>query len=159
MAGGCESHHLPALPAPQLHLAVTLWVAPCPPTAPQPPPPCPHPAPYPPHPNCPQLPPSPPHPCTLTAPYHPHPNCPPPAPQPPPPLHPNCPLPLTTLQASSIWLTHWGRLDPQHKSGTAFPGDVYSDRDIVNWYFPKGWHAEVLGHPCYSPHKVWGRHA
>ncbi|KAG2450529.1 hypothetical protein HYH02_005030 [Chlamydomonas schloesseri] len=52
----------------------------------------------------------------------------------------------------SVWLTHWGRLDHDHVSNTAFVGDNYT-HDMVNWRQPEGYIKHIKGHPCYDPQK------
>ncbi|KXZ53467.1 hypothetical protein GPECTOR_7g917 [Gonium pectorale] len=54
---------------------------------------------------------------------------------------------------SSIWLTHWGRLDPDHKSNTAYIVDRY-DSDFQNHLQPEGFLTHIKGHPCYNPEKA-----
>ncbi|KAG2444185.1 hypothetical protein HYH02_009123 [Chlamydomonas schloesseri] len=51
---------------------------------------------------------------------------------------------------TSIWLTHWGRMDPDHKSNTAFIPDSY-DRDFKSVYQPEGYRVHMKDHPCYRP--------
>ncbi|KXZ53466.1 hypothetical protein GPECTOR_7g916 [Gonium pectorale] len=57
---------------------------------------------------------------------------------------------------SSIWLTHWGRLDPDHKSQSAFAEDSY-DTDFRNPLQPEGYRVHIQGHPCYNPDKARAR--
>ncbi|PNH08796.1 putative beta-1,4-xylosyltransferase IRX10 [Tetrabaena socialis] len=52
----------------------------------------------------------------------------------------------------SIWLTHWGRMDLNHTSNTAFTWDNYT-ADFVNWRQPEGYTKYIAGHPCYDPVK------
>ncbi len=53
----------------------------------------------------------------------------------------------------SIWLTHWGRMELNHTSNTAFPGDDYN-QDHKSFRMPDGWHVYFKGHACYDPEKV-----
>ncbi|GFH09433.1 EGF-like domain-containing protein, partial [Haematococcus lacustris] len=53
---------------------------------------------------------------------------------------------------SSIFLTHWGRLDLHHRSNTAFTPDNYT-QEYVYSNQPNGWLKTIQGHPCYDPVK------
>ncbi|GFR40871.1 hypothetical protein Agub_g1522 [Astrephomene gubernaculifera] len=53
---------------------------------------------------------------------------------------------------NSIWLTHWGRMDVNHTSNTAFVSDRY-DEDYKSWQQPEGFLTHIKGHPCYNPEK------
>ncbi|EFJ52271.1 acetylglucosaminyltransferase [Volvox carteri f. nagariensis] len=62
----------------------------------------------------------------------------------------------TVVYNSSIILTHWGRMDPDHKSGSAFDQDIY-DKDLPVAQF-KGWRGldwmeKSRPHLCYNPEK------
>lgn len=52
----------------------------------------------------------------------------------------------------SIWLTHWGRMDKDHKSNTAFRPDRY-DEDFKSPHQPEGFLKHTKGHVCYDPVK------
>jgi hypothetical protein len=54
--------------------------------------------------------------------------------------------------ASSIWLTHWGRMGLNHSSNTAYFRDSYSSEE-VSVRMPNGWLKTIQGHACYSPDK------
>ncbi|KAL6758481.1 exostosin-like glycosyltransferase [Haematococcus lacustris] len=54
---------------------------------------------------------------------------------------------------SSIFLTHWGRLDLHHRSNTAFTPDNYT-QEYVYSNQPNGWLKTIQGHPCYDPVKA-----
>ncbi|PNH11823.1 putative glucuronosyltransferase [Tetrabaena socialis] len=53
---------------------------------------------------------------------------------------------------NSTWLTHWGRMDLNHTSATAFLPDRY-DKDFKSWQQPEGYTTHISGHPCYNPAK------
>lgn len=55
---------------------------------------------------------------------------------------------------SSVILTHWGRTDLDHTSGTAYPSDNYSRDWIVPEMSSKPWN-HILGNniPCHDPSK------
>ncbi|KAL4427668.1 hypothetical protein ABPG75_001757 [Micractinium tetrahymenae] len=53
----------------------------------------------------------------------------------------------------SIILSHWGRKDVNHTSGTAYDADNYSMEYVHPQYDPKGFQRRIAGHPCYDPHK------
>jgi Exostosin family len=58
------------------------------------------------------------------------------------------------IYQNSIILTHWGRMDDNHKSGTAYDWDNYTNnnKDINEWN--RGdWRVIYQGHPCYNPSK------
>ncbi|GFR45050.1 hypothetical protein Agub_g6421 [Astrephomene gubernaculifera] len=60
----------------------------------------------------------------------------------------------TEIYNASIMLTHWGRLDPDHKSNTAYHPDNYSNG--IKWPGVLGGQdVKILyeGHPCYNPKK------
>lgn len=57
------------------------------------------------------------------------------------------------IYGSSIFLTHWGRRDSDHKSNTAFTPDNYT-QEYVHPMQDKGWLHLIEGHPCYTPGKV-----
>ncbi|GAX80494.1 hypothetical protein CEUSTIGMA_g7932.t1 [Chlamydomonas eustigma] len=59
----------------------------------------------------------------------------------------------TEIYENSTILTHWGRLDPDHKSNTAFEWDNYSKPVTHEEYLPQGWEHMIRGHPCYRPDK------
>ena len=63
------------------------------------------------------------------------------------------PPPPPPLQAS-IMLTHWGRMDPGHRSNTAFTPDNYTQEYVHRDMQPQGWLRVIQGHPCYLPGKV-----
>eukprot|EP00775_Hariotina_reticulata_P004291 gene4291-4543_t len=58
---------------------------------------------------------------------------------------------------NSIILTHWGRLDKNHTSNTAYPPDNYNafhvddGSQLVKQGQP--WYEVIKGHPCYTPGK------
>ncbi|KAJ9511447.1 hypothetical protein QJQ45_029894, partial [Haematococcus lacustris] len=58
----------------------------------------------------------------------------------------------TEIFNSSIFLTHWGRLDLRHRSNTAFTPDNYT-QEYVYSNQPNGWLRTIQGHPCYDPVK------
>ncbi|KAG2455017.1 hypothetical protein HYH02_000842 [Chlamydomonas schloesseri] len=53
---------------------------------------------------------------------------------------------------NSIWLTHWGRMELNHTSNTAYLLDKY-DRDTPTLLQPDGFVHLFKGHPCYNPDK------
>lgn len=53
----------------------------------------------------------------------------------------------------AIMLTHWGRLDPNHQSNTAYTGDNYSQPIVHHEYQPVDWIESIKGHPCFDPAK------
>ncbi|KAK9805384.1 hypothetical protein WJX73_009679 [Symbiochloris irregularis] len=53
----------------------------------------------------------------------------------------------------SIILSHWGRKDLNHTSGSAYLADDYSAEHIHPEYSPRGWLNIIQGHPCYDPEK------
>ncbi|EFJ41258.1 hypothetical protein VOLCADRAFT_119761, partial [Volvox carteri f. nagariensis] len=53
---------------------------------------------------------------------------------------------------NSTWLTHWGRMGLEHRSGTAFLADKY-DIDFVSPHQPEGFLTHIKGHPCYDSTK------
>ena len=64
------------------------------------------------------------------------------------------------IRASTI-LSHWGRTDLNHTSGTAYGGDHYggnTEPPLADFshpvYEPKGFHLKIAGHACYDPTKV-----
>eukprot|EP00798_Chlamydomonas_sp_ICE-L_P023547 gene23547-9071_t len=52
----------------------------------------------------------------------------------------------------SIWLTHWGRMDLDHTSNSAFLPDNYT-MDTKSPRQPNGWRHKIAGHACYNPVK------
>ncbi|KAG2424862.1 hypothetical protein HYH02_015125 [Chlamydomonas schloesseri] len=58
----------------------------------------------------------------------------------------------TEIYKSSIFLTHWGRRDADHKSNTAFTPDNYT-QEYVHPMQENGWLHLIEGHPCYTPEK------
>ncbi len=59
----------------------------------------------------------------------------------------------TEIYKNSIILTHWGRMDVEHKSGTAFSRDNYNHEVEDPHFQPKGWTRLIDGHPCYNASK------
>lgn len=55
---------------------------------------------------------------------------------------------------ASIWLTHWGRMELDHRSHSAYLGDNYSEDTQCAATQPDGWLKFIKGHPCYNPEKV-----
>ncbi|KAG7674943.1 hypothetical protein Ndes2526A_g07692 [Nannochloris sp. 'desiccata'] len=63
----------------------------------------------------------------------------------------SCHVPAVLRNATI--LTHWGRKDLNHTSGSAYDSDVYSKEVIHPVYQPEG-HLHKLGsYPCYDPKK------
>jgi hypothetical protein len=67
----------------------------------------------------------------------------------------------TEIYNSSIILTHWGRMDLNHTSNTAYGPDNYTADwdDTGQPPRPDGvksnqWQELYKGHPCYTPGKV-----
>eukprot|EP00877_Chromochloris_zofingiensis_P008502 jgi/Chrzof1/3905/Cz13g12240.t1 len=61
----------------------------------------------------------------------------------------------TEVYNTSIILTHWGRLDQHHTSGSAFHMDNYTQEryDSATDELKRGWQHLITGHPCYTPGK------
>eukprot|EP00798_Chlamydomonas_sp_ICE-L_P001799 gene1799-33219_t len=59
----------------------------------------------------------------------------------------------TEIFNNSIILTHWGRLEPNHTSGTAFNRDNYDESFFQPIYQPEDWRNLIKGHACYDPNK------
>lgn len=62
----------------------------------------------------------------------------------------------TDIYEHSIILTHWGRMDPDHTSNTAFAADNYSQPWVDSahkGYENVSWTELIKGHPCYTPGK------
>eukprot|EP00798_Chlamydomonas_sp_ICE-L_P016188 gene16188-22350_t len=59
----------------------------------------------------------------------------------------------TSVYKTSIVFTHWGRLDVNHTSNTAYRPDNYSKS--VTWpsLQDKDWQLSIKGHPCFDPKK------
>jgi hypothetical protein len=59
----------------------------------------------------------------------------------------------TEIYNTSIVLTHWGRLDVEHESGTGWDQDNYTAP--VHWpgYQDTDWRALYKGHACFTPGK------
>jgi hypothetical protein len=55
---------------------------------------------------------------------------------------------------NSIMLTHWGRMDPNHESNTAYSWDNYSQPASHPEWQPIEWTQGWRGRPCYNPEKV-----
>jgi hypothetical protein len=55
---------------------------------------------------------------------------------------------------TSIILTHWGRLELNHSSNTAYGFDNYTFEFTHKTLQPDGWLHHISGHPCYTPGKV-----
>ncbi|KAG1678607.1 hypothetical protein FOA52_012614 [Chlamydomonas sp. UWO 241] len=53
----------------------------------------------------------------------------------------------------SIILTHWGRLDPNHTSNTAYAADNYNRGVTDPIHQPIDWTESIKGHACYDPKK------
>ncbi|GBF90959.1 exostosin-like glycosyltransferase [Raphidocelis subcapitata] len=53
----------------------------------------------------------------------------------------------------SIILTHWGRLDREHTSGTSYGPDDYSKDVLDDPFVPGGFARLIKGHPCHTPGK------
>ncbi|KAL6758371.1 exostosin-like glycosyltransferase [Haematococcus lacustris] len=53
---------------------------------------------------------------------------------------------------SAVWLTHWGRMELNHTSNTAYMGDNYNE-DSKCSRMPDGWRHHITGHACYDPVK------
>ena len=59
------------------------------------------------------------------------------------------------IKSASIILSHWGRKDPNHTSGTGFPGNVYHLNVSHPHWEPEGSMAKLdLSQPCHDPVKV-----
>ncbi|GLI69226.1 hypothetical protein VaNZ11_013715 [Volvox africanus] len=60
----------------------------------------------------------------------------------------------TEIYNTSIVLSHWGRMDEDHVSGTAWGYDNYTS-PLDSWppYFDGDWRTIIEGHPCYTPGK------
>ncbi|KIY92264.1 exostosin-like glycosyltransferase [Monoraphidium neglectum] len=54
---------------------------------------------------------------------------------------------------NSIILTHWGRLDKHHVSGTSYYPDNYTLEVTDDPFQPQGFTRLIGGHPCYTPGK------
>ena len=64
----------------------------------------------------------------------------------------SCYLPAVLRNATL--LTHWGRKDLGHKSGSAYDPDRYSD-EVYHPLWQRERHLNKLGkYPCYNPEKV-----
>ncbi|KIZ02089.1 exostosin-like glycosyltransferase [Monoraphidium neglectum] len=59
----------------------------------------------------------------------------------------------TEVYQNSIILTHWGRLDPDHASGTSYGPDNYTADVLDDPFNPKGFVRLIRGHACYTPGK------
>eukprot|EP00798_Chlamydomonas_sp_ICE-L_P015005 gene15005-21073_t len=59
----------------------------------------------------------------------------------------------TEIYNSSIFLTHWGRMDKEHRSNTAFTPDNYTQEHSHPEWQPDGWLNLIEGHACYTPGK------
>lgn len=58
------------------------------------------------------------------------------------------------IKSASIILSHWGRKDPNHTSGTGFPGNVYHLNVSHPHWEPEGSMAKLdLSQPCHDPVK------
>ncbi|EFN56537.1 hypothetical protein CHLNCDRAFT_51514 [Chlorella variabilis] len=55
---------------------------------------------------------------------------------------------------ASIILSHWGRMDANHTSGSGYWEDVYSDEVHHPHWEPDGFLQKIAGHPCYDPVKA-----
>jgi hypothetical protein len=59
----------------------------------------------------------------------------------------------TEIYNTSIVLTHWGRLDLDHKSGTGYPPDNYNTPVVWPGYQDIDWTELHKGHACFTPGK------
>jgi hypothetical protein len=59
----------------------------------------------------------------------------------------------TEIYNTSIVLTHWGRLDLEHESGTAFAPDYYGCKLVWPGYQDTDWTELYKGHACFTPGK------
>ncbi|PNH11304.1 putative glucuronosyltransferase [Tetrabaena socialis] len=63
----------------------------------------------------------------------------------------------THVYNKSIILTHWGRMDADHTSGTAYGSDDYSiaaePTFVAAGWKGMDWQEKRAGHPCYDPKK------
>ncbi|KAG2501893.1 hypothetical protein HYH03_000391 [Edaphochlamys debaryana] len=61
----------------------------------------------------------------------------------------------TAVYKNSIMLTHWGRMDPDHTSNTAYIPDNYTFEIQPYWKDWPGYdfNQRIAGHPCYDPKK------
>ncbi|GFH22909.1 EGF-like domain-containing protein [Haematococcus lacustris] len=59
----------------------------------------------------------------------------------------------TSIYQNASFLLHWGRMDPEHTSGSGWPPDNYSHPIIFPGYQDKDWRLNYKGHPCYTPGK------
>ncbi|KXZ54698.1 hypothetical protein GPECTOR_4g766 [Gonium pectorale] len=61
----------------------------------------------------------------------------------------------TVVYNNSIILTHWGRTDVNHTSGSAYDQDNYNMKmpDTFAGWPGMDWVPKVRGHPCYDPKK------
>ncbi len=57
------------------------------------------------------------------------------------------------MYTNSIILTHWGRMDKNHSSGTSYGQDDYSRDVLDDPFLPEGFTHLIRGHPCYTPGK------
>ncbi|KAG1665166.1 hypothetical protein FOA52_005547 [Chlamydomonas sp. UWO 241] len=54
---------------------------------------------------------------------------------------------------TSTMLTHWGRMDIDHQSNTAYGMDNYTDPQFLSEWYPQDWRNIYKGHACYTPGK------
>ncbi|KAL4425009.1 hypothetical protein ABPG77_002894 [Micractinium sp. CCAP 211/92] len=67
--------------------------------------------------------------------------------------HDEAPCYVPAAIRPSIIISHWGRMDANHTSGTGYMADSY-DADIRHPQFePEGWRRKIEGFPCYDPAK------
>jgi hypothetical protein len=59
----------------------------------------------------------------------------------------------TEIYNTSIVLTHWGRLDVDHVSGTGYPPDNYTLEFTWPGYQDTDWRELYKGHACFTPGK------
>ncbi|GFR52399.1 hypothetical protein Agub_g14911 [Astrephomene gubernaculifera] len=62
----------------------------------------------------------------------------------------------TVVYNTSIILTHWGRMDLEHTSGSAYDQDNYHEpmkADTFHGWKGFDWVNKTTGHPCYNPEK------
>jgi hypothetical protein len=64
----------------------------------------------------------------------------------------SCHVPAVLRNATI--LTHWGRKDLNHTSGSAYESDVYSEEVIHPVYQPEGHLSKLGNYACYDPKKV-----
>lgn len=61
---------------------------------------------------------------------------------------------MPAVMRNATLLTHWGRKDANHTSGTAYDADNYSLNLTHQIYQPEGHLHKIGNFPCYDPQKV-----